>query len=126
MKPFSRAERVGVQLQRVLCELLSRQAGDPRIAAATITRVEMTRDLRLARIYFTVYGDDHQRQAAEEGFRQAGAYLTRLLAPDLALRDMPDLVFFYADTFDHAARINRIFKSLQQDHACDRPPLESE
>ena len=126
MKPFSRAERVGVQLQRVLSELLSRQTGDPRIAGATITRVEMTRDLRLARIYFTVYGDDAQRRAAEAGFRQASAYLKRLLAPELGLRYMPDLVFFYDDTFDHAARINRILKSLQQDHACDRPTPEPE
>jgi ribosome-binding factor A len=125
VKPFSRAERVGIQLQRVLSELLSRQTGDPRITAATITRVEMTRDLRLARIYFAVYGDEAQRQAAAAGFRQAAPYLKRLLAPELALRYMPDLVFFYDDTFDHADRINRLLKSLQQDHADHRPPSES-
>ncbi len=112
MKPFSRAERVGIQLQRVLSELLSRQTGDPRITAATITRV-------------AVYGDEAQRQAAAAGFRQAAPYLKRLLAPELALRYMPDLVFFYDDTFDHADRINRLLKSLQQDHADHRPPSES-
>ena len=126
MKPFPRAERVGVQLQRVLSELLSRQAGDPRIAGATITRVKVTKDLRLARVYFAVHGDEGQRQAAEEGFRQAGAYLKRLLAAELSLRYVPDLVFFYDDTFDHAARINRILKSLHQDHADNHSPIETE
>ena len=126
MKPFSRADRVAGQLQRVLSELLSRQAGDPRIGAATITRVKVTRDLRLARVYFAVRGDAAQRQAAEDGFDKARAYLKRMLAAELSLRYMPDLAFFYDDTLDHAARINRILKSLNQDNAADHPPPEAE
>jgi ribosome-binding factor A len=126
VKPFSRADRVAGHIQRVLSAILIKEAGDPRIGEATITRVKVSRDLRLARVYFAVHADETQRQAAVEGFRKARAYLKRRLAPELALRYMPELEFFYDDTFDHAARINRILKTLHQDHAVDHPPVDPE
>ncbi len=126
MRPFSRADRVASQIQRVLSAILVKEAGDPRIEAATITRVKLSRDLRLARIYFAVHAQGAEREAAIEGFRNARAYLKRQLAPELGLRYMPELEFFYDDTFDHAARIDRILKNLHQDHAGDHPSADSE
>jgi len=126
VKPFSRADRVAGHIQRVLSTILIKEAGDPRIGSATITRVNVTRDLRLARVYFTVHADEARRQAAIEGFRNARAYLKRQLAPEMALRYMPELEFFYDDTFDHAARINRILNSLHQENAADPQPVDPE
>ena len=54
MIPFSRADRVSGLIQEVLSELLKKNIRDPRLAMATITSVKMSRDLRLARIYFTI------------------------------------------------------------------------
>jgi ribosome-binding factor A len=119
MKPFSRAERVAGHIQRVLSGILIKETSDPRIGTVTITRVHVSADLRLARIYFTVHPDAADRQAAEDGFRKAKAFLKRRLAPELALRYMPELEFFYDDTFDQAARINRILKDLQHNDAGD-------
>jgi ribosome-binding factor A len=127
VKPFFRADRVAGHIQRALSAILLKEAGDPRIGTATITRVTVSRDLRMARVYFTVHADeDERRQAAVDGFRNARAYLKRCLAPELALRYMPELEFFYDDSFDHAARINRILKSLHQENAADHPPVETE
>lgn len=119
MKPYPRADRVGGHIQRVLGEILYKETADPRLRMATVTRVKVTRDLRLARVYFTLHGDADQRRAAEEAFRHAGPYLKRCLAAELALRYMPELAFFYDDSFDQADRIDRILKSLQQEHATD-------
>lgn len=126
MKPFSRADRVAGHIQRVLSTILIKETGDPRIGAATITRVHVTADLRLARVYFAVHPDAVDQQAAMDGFRNARAFLKRRLAPELALRYMPELEFFYDDTFDQAARINRILKTLQQDHAVDHSSVDPE
>jgi ribosome-binding factor A len=126
VKPFSRADRVAGHIQRALSAILIKDAGDPRIGAATITRVRVSPDLRLARIYFSVHADAAERQAAVDGFRNARAYLKRRLAPELTLRYMPELEFFYDDSFDKAARINEILKNLQQDHAVDHPSIDSE
>jgi ribosome-binding factor A len=126
VKPFTRSDRVASQIQRVLSAILIKETGDPRIETATITRVKLSRDLRLARVYFAVHADAAGRQAAIEAFGDARAYLKRQLAPELGLRYMPELEFFYDDTFDHAARIDRILKDLHQDHAADHPPVDSE
>ena len=60
MIPFSRADRVSGLIQEVLSELLNKRIRDPRLAMATITSVKMSRDLKLARIYFTIYGDSEK------------------------------------------------------------------
>ena len=60
MIPFSRADRVSGLIQEVLSELLKKKIRDPRLAMATITSVKMSRDLKLARIYFTIYGDSQK------------------------------------------------------------------
>lgn len=128
MKPFSRADRVAGQIQRALSDILIKETADSRIGMATITRVRVSADLRLARIYFAVHaggaGGAVDRQAAVEGFRSARAFLKRRLAPELTLRYMPELEFFYDDTFDQAARINQILKMLQKDDAVDHPSID--
>lgn len=126
MKPYPRAERVGGHIQRVLSEILQKETADPRLDLATVSCVRVTRDLRLARVYFALHGSEAQRRDAEEGFRRAKPHLKRRLAAELSLRYMPELEFHYDETFDHAARIERILKTLQQENAADHRPTEDE
>ena len=69
MKPFSRSDRVGGQIQRVLSDLLYKNVSDPRLEGATITGVKMTRDLRIAKVYFTTPGGKGKSRETEEGFK---------------------------------------------------------
>ena len=73
MTPFSRADRVSGLIQEVLSNLLKKDIHDPRLKMATITSVKMSRDLRLARIYFSIYGDNSKAEAAAKGFESARA-----------------------------------------------------
>ncbi|HJO62162.1 MAG TPA: 30S ribosome-binding factor RbfA, partial [Desulfobacterales bacterium] len=56
MKPFTRAERVSGLIRRALSELLQKNIKDPRLEMVTITAVKMSRDLRIAKVYFSTYG----------------------------------------------------------------------
>ena len=94
MIPFSRADRVSGLIQEVLSELLKKNIRDPRLAMATITSVKMSRDLKLARIYFTIYGDSEKSEAAAQGFESARGFIKRSLARRLELRYTPDVKFF--------------------------------
>ena len=85
MTPFSRADRVSGLIQEVLSELLKKNIRDPRLAMATITSVKMSRDLKLARIYFTIYGDSEKSEAAAQGFESARGFIKRSLARRLEL-----------------------------------------
>jgi ribosome-binding factor A len=125
MKTFPRAERVGGQIQKLLSEILQRNTKDPRLKTATVTGVQMTRDLKLARVYFAVSGGASHREEVLRGFNSARGYLKRALAAELALRYMPDLTFFYDESFDYGDRIDRLLKSLNTEHGPDHTTLEA-
>ncbi|MCG6906848.1 MAG: 30S ribosome-binding factor RbfA [Desulfobacteraceae bacterium] len=126
MKPFSRAQRVGGQIQRLLSEFIHKEVKDPRLAAVIITGIKMTRDLRIARIYYTVQSamTAAGREAAAAGLESAKGYLKRSLAAELGLRYMPELQFFHDDSLDYGARIEQLLESLKSDHEPDRSPSE--
>lgn len=112
MKTFSRADRVAGLIQKITADLLRKNIHDPRLALTTITGVKLSADLKLAKIYFACQGGESGRQAAIEGFQRAHGYVKRMLAQQLGLRYMPELIFLYDESFDYAARIEKVLKSL--------------
>lgn len=113
MKSYKRADRVGGLIHQVLSEVMQRQIKDPRLEMATITRVKMSPDCKLARIYFTTVGDEKRKEAAIEGFHRACGYVKRILSSELDLRYMPELKFYYDDSFDYSLHIDNLLKSIQ-------------
>jgi ribosome-binding factor A len=112
MKPFQRSARVGGQIQRALSELLKTKIKDPRLEAAIITGVKMTRDLRIAKIYFTTLEGEKTKHNVTEGFNSSSGYIKRILAAKLGLRYMPDLKFFYDESVDYGTHIDNLLKKL--------------
>lgn len=126
MKPYSRSDRVGGQIQKLLSELLRKRISDPRLAQTTISGVKMTRDLRIAKIYFATANGVQTKTDALEGFKSAHGFLKRSLAASLGLRYMPDLQFYYDDSFDYGARIEAVFRRIKTEHVSDRQSTEEE
>ena len=126
MKPFSRADRVGGQIQKVLSEVLKKRVRDPRVQMATISRVKMSADLKIAKIYFMVPGGGKNRKEAADGFYCALGYVKRILAQRLGLRYMPDLKFFYDESFDYGTHIDRLLRSIKQKNGSDSTSLEEQ
>lgn len=120
MKPYSRSDRVGGLIQQVLAQLLQKEINDPRLANTTITAVKMSRDLRIAKIYYATETGAEKQKAAQEGFERAGGYLKRELAQRLELRYMPDLKFFYDDAIDRGARIEKLIKMVKENDKAAR------
>ena len=120
MTRFSRADRVGGLIQQMLSDLLHKDISDPRLQMATITHVKVTKDLRLARIFFAAAGGKAVSEQTAQGFRSAAGFIKRSLGPRLGLRYMPELEFFYDDSFDHGARIDQLLKAIaSSDHGPD-------
>ena len=124
MRPFSRADRVSTQLQRVLSDILKKEISDPRLELAVITGVKMASDLKSARIFFSMPGDEAARARTSEGFQKARPFIKRELARRLGLRYMPDIHFFYDESFDYGARIENIFKTIHADYGSDHTSTE--
>ena len=116
MTSFSRADRVSGLIQETLSDLLNKSIHDPRLQMITITKVKMSADLRLARIYFAIYGDDKKSEDAAKGFESARGFIKRILAPKLGLRYMPDLKFFYDDSLDYGSHIDQLLEKIKTDN----------
>lgn len=106
------------QIRKNLSELLYKEIKDPRLEGVIITGVKMSRDLKLATIYFTaphqVTSDDVQyKEEAAKGFQSALSFIKRTLAQNLGLRYMPDFKFHYDESFEYGARIETVLRALQ-------------
>jgi len=119
MKPFSRSERVGGMIQKVLSDLLLTGISDPRLENATITGVKMAQDLKTAYIYFSTYLGEKKSADTAEGFQSARGYVKRHLAGKLGLRYMPELNFIYDTSFDYGMKIEKLLKSVVPENETD-------
>ena len=115
MTSFSRADRVSGLIQEVLSDILRKDISDPRLEMVTITLVKMSRDLKNARIYFTIPGGKTKSETAAKGFNSALGYIKRRLAGALELRYMPELKFFYDASFDYGSHIDQLLESVKTD-----------
>lgn len=111
MKPYPRAERVSVQIQAAITELLNKKMQDPRIELATISGVKVTSDLRIADVYVAVFGDKKRISDALKGFNKSKGFIKKSIAPKLGLRYMPELRFFHDASFDKAAKMDELIKN---------------
>jgi len=109
--PFRRADRVGDLILRELSRLLLREIKDPRLAQVVITKVELTADLRHARVFFTGGpGADHAGELT--GLRSATGFLRGQLGRSLRLRYTPELAFEIDDSVDHSLHISNLLKRV--------------
>jgi ribosome-binding factor A len=120
MSGFARAQRVGGLIQEILSDLLRRDISDPRLHLTTITHVKVTKDLRIARVYFATAGGAQTSAAAAQGFKSAAGFIKRCLGRQLGLRYMPQVEFFYDESFDYGAHIDQLLKSVKQENGTDR------
>jgi ribosome-binding factor A len=124
MKPFMRSDRVSMQIQRAISEILKKEISDPRLEMAVITGVKMAQDLKTARIYFSAPSGETARIQATQGFEKARPYIKRVLAGRLGLRYMPDIKFFFDESIDYGAHIEGILKTLQAEYGSDNTSTE--
>ncbi|MBI5561596.1 MAG: 30S ribosome-binding factor RbfA [Deltaproteobacteria bacterium] len=111
-----RPERVGdLVKQEIASMMLHGEIKDPRIGFVTITHVEMTPDLKEARVYFSQIGSDKDKEKSREGLSSASGFIRRRLAKALDLRHVPEVSFHYDASLDYGDRIDRIIKEIKED-----------
>lgn len=110
--PTRRQRRVSELIHRELSWLLMREVRDPRLADVTVTEVQVTADLLLARIYFTVLGDAEAEKEALAGLESAGGFVRTQLAGRLRLRFMPELIFEVDTSAAYGRRIDELLAQI--------------
>lgn len=111
---YKRADRVNALLQRELGMIISEELRDPRIAFSTVTAVEVTDDLRSARVHVSVLGDDAKITETMRALDEAKAYLRHELGSRTELRFVPELTFVSDRTAERAARIATLLREAKE------------
>ncbi len=107
--------RVDEAVRAVLSDAISKVLKDPRVGFVTVTAVKTSPDLRHARVYVSVLGDESVRVASIEGLQSAHGFLQSRLASELTLKRTPALTFEYDGTSERAARIDELLRRPEDD-----------
>ena len=113
-----RTERVAEEVREILAEEVQRLK-DPRIGFVTLTGVEVTPDLRRARIFYTVLGDEQQERATAAGLRSATPHLRQAVGRQVRLKVVPELEFRVDEAFERGRRIDELLERLHEGEATD-------
>ncbi len=113
--PARRTDRVAALLQAALAELLLRDVKDPRVGMVTVTGVELSPDLKHARVFVSALGDDEARARTLAGLTSARPYLQAQAGKRLGLRFTPELKFALDPSFAAADRMERLLRELHPD-----------
>ena len=113
-----RPDRVGDQIREKLSEMLTRGAvHDPGIGFITLTRVKVSADLQIARVFYTSMGDEKARRETARALERATPFFRRQVGSRLQLRRVPELEFRFDESIAHQDRIEQILRDLHAEEA---------
>lgn len=118
-----RTRQVGDLLREELDDIIRQDVKDPRMGFFTITRVEVSPDLRSATAYVSVLGSDEERTGTFAALASASGYIRRQLKPRLRMRQIPELTFFDDRSMEYAQTISTAIRQLKKDDP-KTPPSE--
>lgn len=108
----NRQKRLGELLKHEISELITREIKDPRIGFVSITAVDLSPDLRNAKIYVSVFGSEKEKKASLAGLRSAASFIKRELGRRLRLKYMPEMTILYDESIEKGAHISALIDSV--------------
>lgn len=112
-----RPERLGKLLVEEISDILRTRVKDPRVGFVTITGVVMTPDLRIAKVYFSVLGNEEERSKSIQALESARTFIQSEVGSRIRLRFNPELHFHQDTSLEYGARIESLLARI---HAQDR------
>jgi len=112
-REFLRSQRLGAQVLRTLSELLRFESKDPSLASVSLTAVELSRDLGVAKVYYSLLNPDDDPQPVQEGLERASGFLRGRLGKSLEIRHVPVLRFLHDDSIAHGVEMSRLIDSAK-------------
>lgn len=108
---YKRSVRVGDQMKQEIADILMRKIKDPRIGFVTVTDVELSDDLRNAKVFVSVYGGD--KEETFKGLTSASAFIRSELGRRMSMRSVPEILFRYDATVEQGAHIMELLHEIE-------------
>lgn len=114
-REFARHQRLGTQILRTLSELLRFETKDPRLKDVSLTHVDLSRDLSVARVYFSLLSPDADPAPALQGLEKASGFLRGKLGGAIKVRHVPELRWVHDDSAEQSIRISELIDGTLRD-----------
>ncbi len=121
-----RQRQVAELLHEEISQLIQHGTRDPRLGFVTVTGVDVSADLRNARVYVTVLGDEADAQSTLEGLASAAGYFRHQMKQTLSLRIMPDLKFKIDTSLEQGSRVEALLETIKNESAPSKNLSETE
>ncbi len=121
-----RPERLAESLKEEISEVVGFELDDPRLETVTVTDVEVSKDLRDAKVFVLVQGTDEEIDTALRSLRNAAAFVRQQVAMNLDLRHAPHVHFVRDSAEENAARVNEILEDLNRRGEIKKDESESD
>jgi len=109
-----RTDKIDALLRQEIGQALEREVSDPRIGFVTVVSVDTSPDLRSAKVYVSVLGDETEREQTLEGLGHCHGYLQSLLGAQLGMKRTPQLTFIFDETIERGMRIEKLLKEIEE------------
>lgn len=110
-----RSHRLAEELKNEISAIIAQEVKDPRVGFATVTEVEVTPDLRRARVLVSVLVSPQEKQETFEALVRATGYIRRLIGARIRLRHTPELSFAYDDSIEHGDKMMRLLDEIRNE-----------
>jgi len=110
---YKRADRVSDLLKEEISLLLLREVKDPHVGFITITDVEVSKDLQVAKVYYTIMGDEKETSDSAQALKRVSRFIKRRLGKRLRLRYIPDIIFKYDHSIEYGEKIDHILSHIK-------------
>ncbi|MGI6037696.1 MAG: 30S ribosome-binding factor RbfA [Limnochordia bacterium] len=112
---FPRAARVKETLKKEIGQILQRELKDPRLGFVTLTDVEVTKDLRYAKAYVSIYGTDEVKEQTMEALKNATGFIRTEIGRRVRLYHTPEITFHLDNSLEHAERVFGLLREINPD-----------
>ena len=110
-----RAVRIAERIKRELSRILLFEVKDPGVKHINISEVKLTDDLSIARIFYTVFNQDTQREQAEKSILRASKFIRSEISKSIDLKFVPELEFVYDPIPEHTAKLDNLFNQIRDE-----------
>ncbi len=121
-----RVERIAEQLREEVSQILATDVADPGVGLVTVSRVKVSPDLSLARVYWTIIGDTAEKKRTAKALQRAAPFVRHVLATRMTLRRVPEVAFHYDEGLAAHQRVEAILHEIHEADAArgvaDAPP----
>lgn len=113
--PDNRKPRLAGEFRRILSDIIRTEIKDPRLSGlCSITGVEITKDLKFAKVKVSVLGTEEEKKSALDTLKRASGYIRKVLSESMSIRRVPELVFVGDDSIEYSIHISKVIEDMHR------------